>query len=110
MNRDARKREDDWFRLNEKVLIESARHNREHRIELLNKQGDQVTLDNLRQTHWMKCPKCGHDMQPKKLHDIEIDHCTFCEGLYFDRGELEDLLLKKKSERFSFFRDFFGLD
>ena len=110
MYRDARKREDDWFRLNEMVIIESARHSREHRIELLKKQGDQETLENLRQKHFMKCPKCSHDMKTMKLHGIEIDHCTFCEGLYFDQGELENLLLKKKSERFSFFRDFFGLD
>ena len=110
MSRDAKEREDDWFRLNEKVVIEHARKEREHRIELLKKQEEKGTLDRLRKTHFMRCPKCGHDMQTTQLQDIEIDQCTFCEGIYFNRGELENLLLKRKSERFRLFRDFFGLD
>ena len=52
----------------------------------------------------MKCPKCGHDMKEEDLEGVEIDRCTFCEGIFFDAGELEQLFLKREQERKSFFR------
>jgi len=58
----------------------------------------------------MKCPKCGHDMETVILEDIEVENCTFCKGVYFDRSEIELLLLRRTSQRFSFYRSFFGLD
>jgi len=35
---------------------------------------------------------------------VEVDRCTFCEGIYFDAGELDRVLLKKEEERKGFFR------
>ena len=39
--------------------------------------------------HFMKCPKCGHDMKEEDLHGVKADRCTFCEGMFFDAGELD---------------------
>ena len=42
-----------------------------------------------KELHWMKCPKCGSQMEEKDLETIKIDICTSCEGMYFDKGEFE---------------------
>ena len=39
--------------------------------------------------HWMKCPKCGADLREIELDGIMVDKCRGCEGIFFDRGELE---------------------
>jgi len=41
----------------------------------------------------MICPVCKHDMLVVEYHDIELDYCSSCKGVWFDSGELE-LLLK----------------
>jgi Zn-finger nucleic acid-binding protein len=51
----------------------------------------------------MKCPKCGHDLATEDLEGIEVDRCTFCEGVFMDAGELDALFLKK-TDRQGFFR------
>jgi hypothetical protein len=101
----SRKREDDWFLQNEKKLLEDVRKGREKReAERLAKETE-AERAKLKKLHWMKCPKCGHDMKTEALEGIEIDRCTFCEGFYLDQGEIEELFLKKgQSQRQSFMR------
>ena len=53
-----------------------------------------------KEMHWMKCPKCGSDMEEIELHSIMIDKCTNCHGVYFDDGELELLMNHKESSSF----------
>lgn len=48
--------------------------------------------EQLKQAHWMKCPKCGHDLETIDLHGVKIDHCPACETTVLDKGELEQLL------------------
>ena len=45
-----------------------------------------------KEAHWMKCPKCGSDLQEANLQNIIIDKCTECEGIWLDHGELELLV------------------
>jgi Zn-finger nucleic acid-binding protein len=40
---------------------------------------------------------------------IEVDRCTFCEGIFFDAGELEDLFSKRQDERRAIWRRVLGL-
>lgn len=40
----------------------------------------------------MNCPVCKSPMVVLELQGIEIDYCTFCEGIWLDSGELELLL------------------
>lgn len=102
--------ENNWFRQHERDLLEDAARKRERRMrEAAAKQG-QAALDKLRAEHWLKCPKCGHDMQVATFEDIEVENCTFCKGVFFDRDEIETLLLRKTPQRFRFYRKFFGLD
>ncbi len=44
---------------------------------------------NLKDLHYMHCPKCGMKMHPININQVEIDKCFSCGGLYFDDGELE---------------------
>lgn len=46
--------------------------------------------------HWMRCPKCGGQMQEKALENVMVDQCTSCNGVYFDAGELEILIKHAK--------------
>jgi len=91
-------------------MLEQAAWAREKRMSKAVVKQQQEELDNLRAVHWMKCPKCGHDMETVKLEGIEVENCTFCMGVYFDRTEIESLLLRRTPQRFSFYRKFFGLD
>ncbi len=40
----------------------------------------------------MICPVCKSDMIVVEHDNIELDHCTTCQGVWFDSGELELLL------------------
>ncbi len=44
----------------------------------------------------MICPTCKHTMVAVEYHNIELDYCNNCKGVWFDSGEL-DLLLKSQS-------------
>lgn len=37
----------------------------------------------------MQCPKCDQAMEQIKCDEVEIDRCTGCHGIWFDRGEAE---------------------
>ena len=37
----------------------------------------------------MLCPRCHTDLIVVEYHDIELDYCPACEGLWFDHGEME---------------------
>ena len=43
------------------------------------------------QTHFMKCPKCGHDLREEAHGPVKIDRCGTCKGVWLDAGELEML-------------------
>jgi Zn-finger nucleic acid-binding protein len=43
----------------------------------------------------MICPACKCDMIVVEYHNIELDYCNNCKGVWFDSGELE-LLLKSQ--------------
>jgi len=106
----SRKREDDWFLHNEKKLLEDVKKAREKREAERRAKETEEQRAQLKKLHWMKCPKCGHDMKTERLEGIEIDRCTFCEGFYLDQGEIEELFLKKgQSQRQSFMRRLLGI-
>lgn len=101
---DERGREDDWFLKNERQLLEAARVAREKREKERAEQEKAEELKRLKDLHHMHCPKCGHAMAEEKLESINVDRCTFCEGIYFDAGELEQLLSRRSDEARGFFR------
>lgn len=54
--------------------------------------------EELKRLHYMKCPKCGMDLQSLKRGDVEIDTCFNCHGVFLDAGELERLVNQSGTE------------
>ncbi len=105
-----RRREDDWFLKNEKELLEKARIARAKREKERATQEAAEERESLKKLHFMKCPKCGHDMEEEELDKVLIDRCTFCEGIYLDAGELEQVFLNKtQDERRGFMQKLLGI-
>lgn len=40
----------------------------------------------------MDCPACEKAMITAELHEVEVDYCPQCRGIWLDAGELEILL------------------
>ena len=76
--------EEYFFNLN-KELIEKNRE-----------EASQAKENADRPDNWMKCPKCGGQMEEIDLAGIDIDKCQDCQGVYFDNGELDILLQSKE--------------
>ena len=43
----------------------------------------------------MICPRCGMDLKKERLHEVEVDRCPGCWGLWLDKGEFGALLSAK---------------
>ena len=99
-----RKREDEWFLSNERELLEKARVEREKREKERAAKTAEADRKRLREQHFMRCPKCGHQMIEELLEGITIDRCSFCEGIYFDARELDQLFTAKQEDRKNFLR------
>ena len=50
----------------------------------------------LRELHYMRCPKCGMELQEIELRNVKVDKCFTCEGIWLDAGELETLVQMEK--------------
>jgi rubrerythrin len=109
LKEEGKKKEEQWFRENEQKLIEDIRLKRLERIKKETEREEEARREELKQLHWMSCPKCGHSMATKDIGGIEVDICSLCEGIYFDRGELEQLLMKQSHSKSGFFRKLLGL-
>ncbi len=71
-----------------------ARQNAELIAEM-RKRLDAERLTRERHSHYMKCPKCGADLQEVVRESVTIDVCPECKGAWFDPGEVE--LLRQAS-------------
>ena len=77
--------EEDHFHEKDREALEALRGK-------LDQQRQQTKDAQERAAHWMKCPKCGHDLVETKMDVVMVDKCTGCEGVFFDAGEVELLL------------------
>jgi uncharacterized protein len=98
------KREDEWFLRNEQQLLEAARTARLKREQERVAKEKAEETKRLKDLHFMKCSKCGHDMKEEKLENVTVERCTHCEGIFFDAGELEAVFRQQAEQRRSFFR------
>ena len=46
----------------------------------------------LKELHWMHCPKCGQKLTTELHGSVEVDPCPGCRGLWLDANELETIL------------------
>lgn len=80
-----------FYKLNKELLERK-------RIELDAKKKEKSVQAN--NPYWMKCPKCGDDMEEIELMRIKVDKCVQCQGIYFDNGELQILLESQEPKGF----------
>ena len=76
--------EDEYF-----AREEAAKREREA-IERA-RQMQQAEQEALKQLHYMKCPKCGFDLQETVFRGVMIDKCYHCHGVWLDEKEVEQL-------------------
>ena len=96
---------DGWFAKHEEELIRQARRERKRKM----KAAAAEEASALQKAHFMKCPKCGHDLVEERVDPVTIDRCGNCEGVFLDRGELEEILLSRAEARRGVFRRILGL-
>ena len=71
-----------------------------HDAELLKERRaalDEQRAKQERASHFMKCPKCGADLEEKEHQSIKVDVCPECHGLWLDQGEVD--LLHRVSQQ-----------
>lgn len=90
--------EDEYFARQDAELL------KQRRAEL-----DEQRAKQERASHFMKCPKCGADLEERKFHSMIIDVCPECQGTWMDAGELDMLSYVKQSELQRFIGSLFGL-
>ena len=75
-----------------------ARQELERRRQIAN-EGKAARLEEeserRRLLHFMRCPKCGSELQEVAFGDVRVDKCFGCEGLWLDNGELEKFQAKE---------------
>ena len=99
-----RTNEDEYFAREEvikkkKLALEDSR-------TLLKKERTQ-----LKELHWMRCPKCGMELKTIEFRGVDIDRCFHCHGTWLDAGELEKLAAHEKKMKGAVVRsilDIFG--
>jgi len=60
----------------------------------------------LKELHYMHCPKCGMSLVTIDYKGIAIDRCTGCEGIWLDFGEMEEITKLEKTGVDKLFRLF----
>lgn len=108
LEKQGKKKEEQWVKEQEQKLLEEMKKKREEKMAQKMKEKNEKKMKELKELHYMHCPKCGCDMVEISLEGINIDKCSFCEGIFFDYGELEELLKKKSEVKKNFFRKLIG--
>lgn len=87
------KEEEEYFYKKDLGLIRKMR-------ERADAERRQRELEQRKEQHWMRCPKCGAEMREIELVNVKIDRCPECNGIYLDSGEIEILLQMQKKHAF----------
>jgi hypothetical protein len=61
----------------------------EHQLKM-----NEEERERQRKRHFMRCPKCGAELEEIAFGDVRVDKCFNCEGLWLDRGEIETIQAK----------------
>lgn len=68
------------------------------RLEEENRRQQKKAEDReLKALHYMKCPKCGHDLETKRLTYMDVDQCTSCGILVIESSDIDRFIAEEKS-------------
>ena len=77
--------EDEYF------VREDAEKKRKLALQV-KKETEAAELKRLKELHFMRCPKCGLQLQEVKVMGIDADICFACRGVFLDQGELQAII------------------
>jgi Zn-finger nucleic acid-binding protein len=92
--------EDSYFLGRDMELVEQKKWEKEQEKEL-------KMREERKKLHYMKCPKCGADLEEITFKRVSIDKCIECKGIWLDHGELQTLLGKENDLVKTVFKQFF---
>ncbi len=72
--------EEEYFHLKEQEALEKTRQ----RLAVEERE-------RRKEASFMRCPKCGENLEEILFQGIMVDRCTGCQGVWLDPGELERL-------------------
>lgn len=90
-------------KLREKEKAEEDRYFAQRDKELLEKLKQQQAEPQEVEQALMRCPKCGTKLNTVEHHNITVEECPSCQGMWLDRGELEILAQRENEGWFSRF-------
>ena len=79
-------------KIEEQQVREYELHRRLQKLEAEQRASAETEKQQLKELHWMHCPKCGQELAAEKYGSVEIDLCPSCRGLWLDANELETIL------------------
>jgi rubrerythrin len=78
--------------IEEQHILEQELKRRLEKLEAEQKAMAEAEKQRQKELHWMRCPKCGHQLATDHYGAVEIDVCPSCRGLWLDANELETIL------------------
>ncbi len=71
-------------------------------------QKHRAAIEERRALHWLRCGKCGAQMDTRIFRGVEVEVCPDCGAVLLDRGELEALSGKDRGGFFEALSGLFG--
>ncbi|MEQ8187901.1 MAG: zf-TFIIB domain-containing protein [Candidatus Eremiobacterota bacterium] len=86
----------------EKYIVEQEEKLMKEHVMRVQKQKEEETTrrleeekKKLKELHYMRCPKCGMELEEVIFMDMPVDICNECNGIWLDKGEIEAMLAKE---------------
>lgn len=92
------KPEDEYFAAEE---VEAKRKLAFYQGQVLAEQGQVLAeqqREALKKLHYMKCPRCGLDLQRLVEGTVHLDTCFNCKGVFLEEKDLERLKVEAAHE------------
>ncbi|MCW5979091.1 MAG: zf-TFIIB domain-containing protein [Bryobacteraceae bacterium] len=80
--------EEEYFARNEAQLKKKLAEERQAKML-------EEDRERQKQLHYMRCPKCGMQLEEIEYGGVKLDKCFGCEGVWVDKGELEAVTQKE---------------
>lgn len=80
--------EEEYFARQEALKRKKLAEERQAKIQQEERESERVL-------HYMKCPKCGMQLEEIAFGEIHVDKCFNCGGLWLDNGEMERIQTKE---------------
>jgi protein-arginine kinase activator protein McsA len=96
-------KEEEYFKLQELKKIKKMREEAAGELAVKEKE-------RLKELHWLRCPKCGLELDEVEYRGVIVDACYSCGGMFLDQGEIDKIVaFEKKGDKVNFSRFVGGL-